>query len=31
LMVEWKLTGSVKEQLDEFLKGKLIDAVEDYC
>jgi E3 ubiquitin-protein ligase HUWE1 len=23
LMVEWKLTGSVKEQLDEFLKGKL--------
>jgi E3 ubiquitin-protein ligase HUWE1 len=22
LMVEWKLTGSVKEQLDEFLKGK---------
>jgi E3 ubiquitin-protein ligase HUWE1 len=24
LMVEWKLTGSVKEQLDEFLKGKLI-------
>jgi len=24
LMVEWKLTGSVKEQLDEFLKGELI-------
>jgi E3 ubiquitin-protein ligase HUWE1 len=23
LMVEWRLTGSVKEQLDEFLKGKL--------
>jgi E3 ubiquitin-protein ligase HUWE1 len=23
LMVEWKLTGSVKEQLDEFLKGKI--------
>jgi E3 ubiquitin-protein ligase HUWE1 len=23
LMVEWKLTGSVKEQLDEFLKGKV--------
>jgi E3 ubiquitin-protein ligase HUWE1 len=23
LMVEWKLTGSVKEQLDVFLKGKL--------
>jgi E3 ubiquitin-protein ligase HUWE1 len=22
LMVEWRLTGSVKEQLDEFLKGK---------
>jgi E3 ubiquitin-protein ligase HUWE1 len=22
LMVEWKLTGSVKEQLDEFLRGK---------
>jgi E3 ubiquitin-protein ligase HUWE1 len=22
LMVEWKLTGSVKEQLDQFLKGK---------
>jgi E3 ubiquitin-protein ligase HUWE1 len=23
LMVEWRLTGSVKEQLDEFLRGKL--------
>jgi E3 ubiquitin-protein ligase HUWE1 len=27
LMVQWKLTGSVKEQLDEFLKGKLITLV----
>lgn len=27
LMVEWKLTGSVKEQLDEFLKGKSFDLV----
>ena len=29
LMVEWKLTGSVKEQLDEFLKGKLTMTTSD--
>ena len=30
LMVEWRLTGSVKEQLDEFLKGKLdTSAMQD--
>ena len=27
LMTEWRLTGSVKEQLDEFLKGKLNDEI----
>jgi E3 ubiquitin-protein ligase HUWE1 len=29
LMVEWKLTGSVKGQLDEFLKGK--SKIKTYC
>lgn len=28
LMVEWKLTGSVKEQLDEFLKGMFLRFVD---
>ena len=30
LMVEWRLTGSVKEQLDEFLKGMLQISVPQY-
>lgn len=31
LMVEWRLTGSVKEQLDEFLKGKWLSTLDDDC
>ena len=31
LMVEWKLTGSVKEQLDEFLKGESSSQPYESC